>query len=1091
MSTSRKRKHPKKPAATTSKKPRKEKEKERNPDSAAALTLKPEDLTKTFKNEYFRYSNISELIQCALIERNADGTETAMQFALPYTPEETMPPICKLVNFKKVYEFGDYRYRAYSADDNTEMNGTKGHHLKVKDKDGNIKEYYLCYFTDAKNKDGKAFWGDKSDDYALFNHDLPKGELQDFIREKCEIELVTFGGKKIIIDPTTVAEKYKKKRSTNQNKEMGNSAHRVVKDFFEAYKDVLTEKFQKVLDKDLNVLIRRMEWNHTVSEGLKTKDLNYLIRKGLQTKFFSKEEKYNLTAAPKWVNTRTMMIEHLIRLLALLFPNHYQLKIKPLVRKLLDTDIMEHLSYKAKIINENYIITVMDEINPHQLWPVFNESTDAGFLNGIVFALSQGQAPISTDEIEIKAKEPAPTANPTPTVQASSSTHTSTKLIPNESAYQNSVVQLLVASHEYSYNRAWLSPETVNCSGTGTVIRDENGELVILTNAHVVENALQIIVRLPDGEHRFEATTKLDGVKRVSHQCDLAIVRVKDPLFQKIAKPVEIGEMVKRGEDVLVVGHPTGGSALSFTQGIASRSEDRPYVQFRNDDFTLMATQVDAPINPGNSGGACFNKEGKLIGVPFQKDPRADNIGYIIPVPIINHFLKETFSGKNYRGFPILTIESRQLNNPNLREYYGLSKDQTGILITKVHPNTDAAKYLQKDDILLSIDGLPISNKGTANIPGIGSCCMDVITQAKFVGDSVDVEVLRKNPATRQHERHKFSIVLDHVPSETTKVPAYEHDKMADYFAKAGIVLMPVTPNYLNECGGELSEYINIETNCSLTDVPKEHPDDQIIVVSDVLTDRATQGYKIHTNAIVKEINGKKINNMQDAIEAMENNEGNMHHILTHEGLAVLPNMSPEENATIFKRFRIPHDRSEGLRKLLQKQNAQNDKGKEKVSDEDMDIDEKNVSSDAETKVPSQKEEGSKKKKLASTFFDNLADRIQRHHVDFEFSDAEEEDDSYQSEDIDEDDEEEEEINETPSKKLYPIFTKEKLPHRNRLFQPRQSDRLNSKKHHHEEIEKEAENTYKKPRIVSGLRKRKAAAIEEHQEDTPRVRKTR
>ena len=89
-------------------------------------------------------------------------------------------------------------------------------------------------------------------------------------------------------------------------------------------------------------------------------------------------------------------------------------------------------------------------------------------------------------------------------------------------------------------------------------------------------------------------------------------------------------------EQVLVVGYPTGGDNTSITSGVVSRVEVTQYVHAASH---LMAIQIDAAINPGNSGGPALRGD-VVVGVAFQNLPHADNIGYIIPLPVVRRFLR-------------------------------------------------------------------------------------------------------------------------------------------------------------------------------------------------------------------------------------------------------------------------------------------------------------------------------------------------------------------------------------------------------------------------------------------------------------------
>lgn len=477
---------------------------------------------------------------------------------------------------------------------------------------------------------------------------------------------------------------------------------------------------------------------------------------------------------------------------------------------------------------------------------------------------------------------------------------------PTNHKHDKSVTQIFTEFFVPDYDNPWLGPKSASCSGSGFVV-ERSGRKYILTNAHVAENATYMQLRLGNSHKKYEA--KLVG-RLPGYQCDLALLSVADPEFQASIAPVEFGEMVKLQQKITVIGYPMGGTELSISKGIVSRIQVDSYSMSGQ---RLLQAQVDAAVNPGNSGGPVFS-EGKVVGVAFQGYGGHQGLSYIIPVPIIKHFLDEILSKKEYRGFPTIPMITEELENANERAYYKMAK-RTGVRITNIDILSDAHGKLKRDDILLAIDGLPISNEGTVDIPGIGNC-IDFchVTQSKFIGDSVTLRVLRKNPANNRTEELDIDVVLDTILGDTEKVSVEEHDKMPTYYINSGICFVPLTRNYMNGDGFAFEDMHLVEENCSLPDAPKKSPNEQIIVINTILKCNETQGYEKHIQAIVKEINGKPINNIHDVLQAMGQHQGEQHVItLGSKSKIVIPNMSTQEHARLLKRHHISQDRSVDL----------------------------------------------------------------------------------------------------------------------------------------------------------------------------------
>ncbi|WP_131775179.1 PDZ domain-containing protein [Legionella cincinnatiensis] len=481
---------------------------------------------------------------------------------------------------------------------------------------------------------------------------------------------------------------------------------------------------------------------------------------------------------------------------------------------------------------------------------------------------------------------------------------------PTQNQHERSVVQIYSDFFVADYDNPWRGPESAACSGSGFIVQDPSGKKYVMTNAHVAENATFLQVRLANNRiKKYEAK-----VKCVSYQCDLALLEVDDPEFEELVDPVELGEMVSLRDRIMVVGFPMGGTEISLSKGIVSRIQVDSYSMSGQN---LLQAQVDAAINPGNSGGPVFIGN-KVVGVAFQGYGGHQGLNYIIPAPIMEHFLTEAFSGKRYRGCPTLPIVTEQIENLHEREFYKMGK-RSGIRILKVDNLSDAFSKLKPDDIILAIDGLPISNEGTVDIPEIGNC-IDYfhVTQSKFIGDSVRLNILRKKAHEEAVEELEVDVVLDTILGDTEKVSVAEHDKMPTYYINSGICFVPLTRNYMEGNGCEFEEMHLVEENCSLPDAPKRNPTDQVIVINTILNCKETQGYEKHIRGIVKEINGKPINNIHDVIRVMEENKEKRHVIsLASKSKIVIPNMPAEEHAKLLKRNHITQDRSTDLDLML------------------------------------------------------------------------------------------------------------------------------------------------------------------------------
>ena len=204
--------------------------------------------------------------------------------------------------------------------------------------------------------------------------------------------------------------------------------------------------------------------------------------------------------------------------------------------------------------------------------------------------------------------------------------------------------------HSYiNPQQPWTTKPQEESTGSGFWIEHE-GVPAILTNAHVVADAAYVEVRKAGDPRKYVARRK-----KISHECDLAVLSVEDEAFWEGASPLSFGPMPRLQDEVSVVGYPEGGEGVSVTVGVVSRIEIQRYA---HSGANLLAVQIDAAINPGNSGGPALNAEGDVIGVAFQNQLDSQNIGYVIPAPIIAHYLIDDAPSDPRRpaGFPSLGI---------------------------------------------------------------------------------------------------------------------------------------------------------------------------------------------------------------------------------------------------------------------------------------------------------------------------------------------------------------------------------------------------------------------------------------------------
>ncbi|XP_027358738.1 protease Do-like 10, mitochondrial [Abrus precatorius] len=454
----------------------------------------------------------------------------------------------------------------------------------------------------------------------------------------------------------------------------------------------------------------------------------------------------------------------------------------------------------------------------------------------------------------------------------------------------NSVVKIFTVSCSPNYLLPWQNKSQRETMGSGFVIQGRK----IITNAHVVADHSFVLVRKHGSPTKYRAE-----VKAVGHECDLAILVVENEEFWDGMNPLELGDVPFLQEAVAVVGYPQGGDNISVTKGVVSRVEPTQYVHGASQ---LMAIQIDAAINPGNSGGPAIMSN-KVAGVAFQNLSGAENIGYIIPVPVIKHFISGVEESGKYIGFCSLGVSCQTTENVHLRNHFSMQPNRTGVLVSKVNPLSDAYNVLKKDDIILSFDGVPIANDGTVPFRNRERITFDHLVSMKKPNEKAIVRVLRDG------QEHELSIILQHIQP---LVPVHQFDKLPSYYIFAGLVFVPLTQPYLHEYG---EDWYNISPRrlCerALRELPKK-ANQQLVILSQVLMDDINAGYERLAELQVLKVNGTEIDNLEHLCELVGSCHTEFLRFDLEDDRVIVLNYGMAKLATsrILKRHRIPSSMS-------------------------------------------------------------------------------------------------------------------------------------------------------------------------------------
>jgi len=313
----------------------------------------------------------------------------------------------------------------------------------------------------------------------------------------------------------------------------------------------------------------------------------------------------------------------------------------------------------------------------------------------------------------------------------------------------------------------------VRGEGSGFIVSADG---LILTNAHVVNGAKEVTVRLTD---RREYQAKVVGVDTNS---DIAVIRIN----AKDLPTVKVGDSrnIRVGEWVLAIGAPFG-FANSATAGIVSALgrtlPDSGYVPF---------IQTDVPINPGNSGGPLFNMRGEVVGINSQIYSRSggyQGVSFSIPIDValkVSHQLETT--GHVSRGKLGVVI---QPVNQALADSFGLPRPE-GALVSSVEKGGPADRAgIQTGDVILKLNNTPVNTSD--ELPA------DIAEMAP--GSNANLQIWRKGGT------QNIEVKLGSMQEKRTAF----NSQSSHNGGKLGLAVRPLTPDeqhQANTRGGLLVE---------------------------------------------------------------------------------------------------------------------------------------------------------------------------------------------------------------------------------------------------------------------------------------------
>lgn len=461
--------------------------------------------------------------------------------------------------------------------------------------------------------------------------------------------------------------------------------------------------------------------------------------------------------------------------------------------------------------------------------------------------------------------------------------------VNQEDITKQAIVKIYTTAKIPNYQEPWNSSMRSR-TGSGAII--EGG--YILTNAHVVANQAFIEVERYGQRKRYIAK-----VYAVSHQADLALLKVEDRSFFTGVTPLTLGSLPRVEQKIVVYGYPMGGSTLSATIGVVSRIEHHTYA---HSGESFLAIQVDAAVNPGNSGGPALS-DGKIVGVVMQHISKSQNIGYLVPANMVKHFIEDMKDGK-YDGFADLGLGTQKLENPAIRRYYGLDDNTSGKLIVKVVHKSSLSGALKEGDILTAVDGHNVENDGTVEFRKHEFTHYQHFVDAYQMGEKVKLDIIRDTKPMQLEAELKYTA------DDMYLVKTTRYDTMPSYFVYGGYVFSPLTRNLI------VSTNRNRLNLSYLASRWQEDDKSEVVVLLKVLASDMSRGDNDFAMWPIEKVNGERFKDFKEFYQKMQAVKEDYVVLEDEDGVQVIIDRKEAQSkqSEILKKYNIEFDRSIDLR---------------------------------------------------------------------------------------------------------------------------------------------------------------------------------
>ena len=428
---------------------------------------------------------------------------------------------------------------------------------------------------------------------------------------------------------------------------------------------------------------------------------------------------------------------------------------------------------------------------------------------------------------------------------------------------KDSIVYLEISKHSYDQSEPWKHGDISEDWACACAV----GEYQVITTAESVADHTYLKV-LRSGQNEFIGAK----IVIVDYETNLCLIQLDPNQLDKPLNPLEFNEDYWRGEEVDCYWLSSENSLYNGRGYL-----DKVNVQKAQTSHVKYLRYIVADASQRTSHGEVYCIGSAPVGIACWSDN--DNETDLIPAEIINRFLTSTKNG-DYKGFGKVGFVVSELLNPAMRSFLKMPESlKSGIYVADVYNLGTGHDILQKDDVILSIDGNTLDPYGRFLHPKYEQLLFDHLITGKTVGENLSFEIWRNGTKT------EIKTNVESFKTSEMLVPYNEFDQQPEFIVTAGFILQKLTRDYLMEFGRDMagnapSQLYQYYLNFAYKPTPERR---EIVVLSYVLPTQFNIGYASLGYMVVSKFNGMKISSLDDILTAQKLNPDSKYDVIELE----------------------------------------------------------------------------------------------------------------------------------------------------------------------------------------------------------------